>query len=365
MGFWLTIISFGIFQGVFIFIYFLISNRIEKIRRIITLLLIASLLLLCTDFVLSNYFILYTQKAFVGIGWGSSFWLLIVPLYYLLFCSFLTGTTLDIKKEFLHFTPFLASMVINLPFFILPPETRQEYLLSYSSGQNITALHIILKTAYHLQLLVYPLLIFFLIRRKGVSTFNFVSVVNGCLLTLGIVSFIHLLSFNVLGLSISWFTSTFVFVSLTLFIHATAYILMFRPNWMFRHIKEVISKYTNSNLTNVDLIKIQDDLNHLMIQQKIYLQQDLNLSKLAQHLSITPHQLSEFLNHKNSETFHDYINLHRVNEAKDVLSNTKNNVFTIEAIAQQVGFNSTATFYRSFKKHTGFSPTKWLESRVE
>lgn len=362
MIFSLLLISYGVFQGIFLSLFFFKAKKIEKAQKLISIFLILTILILCLDYVLSNYFILYTEEAFVGIGWSSSCWLLIVPLYYLLLYSFLTGKKLKFIKIFPHFLPFLVSLCYNLPFFILPAEVRRDYLLSYSSGSNITVLHIISKGVYHAQLLVYPLLILRLVKIKRVSVFNFVSIVNFCLLVLGIGTFTHLLAFNIFGLSISWFTSSFIFISLTFFIHLTAYTLMIRPNWMYRHIDEVLLKYSNSNLINVDLERIQNDLEILMNQEKIYLEQDLSLSKLAKLLTITPHQLSEFLNHKNSESFHNYVNFHRIEEAKTLLIDPVNSMFTIEAIAEQVGFKSAATFYRSFKKHTGFSPTKWIQN---
>lgn len=363
MNFLLFLISYGVFQGFFILLFFIFSKKVEKTQKFLLILLIISLSILSTDYVLSNYYLISDLGAFFGIGWSSSFWLIIAPLYYLLFCSFLTYDAVSVRKIVLHSIPFIISFFFNLPFFVLPAETRQEYLLSYSSGQDISVIHIISKGIYHIQLLIYPLLILRIVKQKKISQLNFSSIINIGLLLVGIGSFLHLVSFNLFGFSISWLTSKFVFISLTLFIHATALLLILRPDWMFKPIDELIAKYSISNLSNVDVEKVRDELDKLMNQQRIYLQQDLSLSKLAKLISISSHQLSEFLNRNNSQSFNDYVNSYRVIEAKNVLTSSEYNLLTIEAIANKVGFNSAATFYRSFKKQTGFSPTKWIEQQ--
>ena len=364
MTFWLIIIFFGVFQGGFL-LMFLLSKRIfENSQQHVAILLILAITLLTADYALSNYYILYKDQAFFGIGWSSSLWLVVAPLYYLLFQSFLTNVVLTLKNTIVHLTPFIASLVFNTPFFILPAEVRQEYLLSYSLGREITLLHIILKAIYHLQLLLYPALILKVLLRIKVSPLNFVTIINLSLIAVGVGSFIHLMSFNFFHLSISWFTSTIIFVCLTFFIHVTVFLLMARPDWFLIQVNEVVAKYTISNLSNIDVDKVQNDLKLLMEQQQVFLQRDLSLTKLSDFLQISPHKLSEFLNQKKTQTFSDYVNSYRIKEAKKILLSSEYKVLTIEAIAHKVGFNSTATFYRSFKKQTGVSPTEWLKTQM-
>jgi len=37
---------------------------------------------------------------------------------------------------------------------------------------------------------------------------------------------------------------------------------------------------------------------------------------------------------------------------------------TIEYVAYESGFNSRASFYRAFKKHTGITPTEFLRKKT-
>lgn len=120
-------------------------------------------------------------------------------------------------------------------------------------------------------------------------------------------------------------------------------------------------KQQTTNLSKLDLQKLGEDLQVLMEQQKLYLQPNLSLSQLAQKLSISSHQLSEFLNQKNQKSFNDFINSYRIRDAKTLLQAPDNQAFTIEAIAYEVGFKSPSTFYRYFNKFVGVTPSAWMK----
>lgn len=154
-----------------------------------------------------------------------------------------------------------------------------------------------------------------------------------------------------------------VFIGLTAFAHILAFLLLIRPDWVAKPIQNIVPKYAHSNLSNINTHQLTNKLKRLMVEQKSYLNPDLNLEKLAGNLNIKPHQLSEFLNDKNQQTFNDFINSYRVEEAKKLLTNMKKNRLTVETIAYEVGFNSVATFYRNFKKNMNCSPTDWLKEQ--
>jgi len=124
-----------------------------------------------------------------------------------------------------------------------------------------------------------------------------------------------------------------------------------------------ILKRPSTNLTKLDLQKLNIDLQALMQQQKLYLQPSLSLTQVAQQLQISPHQLSEFLNQETQQTFNDFVNTYRIQDAKMLLQQPQSQLLTIEAIAYEVGFNSPSTFYRYFNKFVGVTPSAWLKEQ--
>ncbi|MBP9872856.1 MAG: AraC family transcriptional regulator [Haliscomenobacter sp.] len=100
-----------------------------------------------------------------------------------------------------------------------------------------------------------------------------------------------------------------------------------------------------------------------MEKEKPYLENDLNLLKLADRLEVNLHTLSFVINEGFRENFAQYINRHRVEEAKKLLEDPGNDHFSMVGIAFTAGFNSKTAFNTAFKKMTGVSPTDFKARR--
>ncbi|MCP5053601.1 MAG: helix-turn-helix domain-containing protein, partial [bacterium] len=103
-------------------------------------------------------------------------------------------------------------------------------------------------------------------------------------------------------------------------------------------------------------------LKYLMEAEKVYCDADITLQSLAEKISIAPYQLSQLLNEELNRSFTDYINWHRIEEAKRVLQSPKGSKRKISSIAIDVGFNTMAAFYKVFKKYTGTTPTEYKKN---
>ncbi|WP_245667159.1 helix-turn-helix domain-containing protein [Leptospira tipperaryensis] len=116
--------------------------------------------------------------------------------------------------------------------------------------------------------------------------------------------------------------------------------------------------YQNSRLESVDLSVVDSRLTLLMSQEKLFLQEDLDLSTLAERLDLKPYQLTEFLNSRKGMNFSKFINSYRVQEAADILKSEEG--ANILSVAYRSGFNSKATFNLAFKSVFGTSPREYL-----
>lgn len=93
--------------------------------------------------------------------------------------------------------------------------------------------------------------------------------------------------------------------------------------------------------------------------QKAYLNKNISLQQLAALCGIRANVVSEVLNKFYQKNFYDFINELR---AKEVVTRLQDNAFahlTIDALAEECGFKSKSTFYQSFKKLTGQTPTQY------
>ncbi|OWY16319.1 AraC family transcriptional regulator [Sphingobacteriales bacterium UPWRP_1] len=116
-------------------------------------------------------------------------------------------------------------------------------------------------------------------------------------------------------------------------------------------------KYEKSGLTDRKARELLEKLEAAMAVDKIYLNPELTLPQLAEHLGSTPHLISQLLNQYKQESFFDFINRYRVEHFKQDALNPAKAHLSILAIAFDSGFNSKAAFNAVFKKITGTTPS--------
>ena len=94
--------------------------------------------------------------------------------------------------------------------------------------------------------------------------------------------------------------------------------------------------------------------------EKLFLDPELNVGKLAKHLQINQKMLSAVLNQHLGKGFNEFVNEYRVAEVKKKLLSKENQHLTILGLALKAGFNSQATFQRVFKELTSLTPKEFV-----
>ena len=94
----------------------------------------------------------------------------------------------------------------------------------------------------------------------------------------------------------------------------------------------------------------------LMQAEKPYLNPKLGLADLAKQLDVKPYVLTQLLNRLEEKSYRSYVNEYRVKAVIEMMKQPKFANYTLLGIAMEAGFNSKASFNRSFKKVTGQSP---------
>jgi AraC-like DNA-binding protein len=116
-------------------------------------------------------------------------------------------------------------------------------------------------------------------------------------------------------------------------------------------------KYRKSLIQGLSEEKIIARLGELMVNEKMYRNDELKLDEVAALLMITPHQLSEFLNERLGTNFAGYLNRYRVEEAKELLSSRPD--WNTLAVGFEAGFGSKPSFNAIFKQQTGMTPSEY------
>jgi AraC-like DNA-binding protein len=97
-------------------------------------------------------------------------------------------------------------------------------------------------------------------------------------------------------------------------------------------------------------------------KEKYYKNHDLTLTSLSELLDEKPYVLSKAINLQLGKNFNELINDLRIQEAIILLKTFDSKKEKIDTIALEAGFNSRATFYRSFKKITGRNPSDFVSN---
>ncbi len=128
--------------------------------------------------------------------------------------------------------------------------------------------------------------------------------------------------------------------------------------------RKILKKYSKETKATYSIVEKQKNihivaLEHLIIEQKRFLDSNLTLDKIAEELSLSKSYLSRVINAEMGVGFVDFVNTLRVDEAKNYLLNPDFSLYTLESIGLEAGFNSKSAFYASFKKITGQTPTEF------
>lgn len=114
------------------------------------------------------------------------------------------------------------------------------------------------------------------------------------------------------------------------------------------------ASYANFTLNQVDCKEVIELLTLAVVQERIYMDANLNLAGLALRLGLSTHQVSELLNSRLGKSFSRFLREARVEAAKAMLVAEPS--ASVLSVGLSVGFTSQSTFYDAFKEIEGMTP---------
>jgi AraC-like DNA-binding protein len=157
-----------------------------------------------------------------------------------------------------------------------------------------------------------------------------------------------------LGHSKGWYISGAVSFTFALYIIALNLLYRRKNEDLFPAIQ---GRYANKKLSKEDEQLMLTRLQKAMVDRNLFRNPNLKLNDLA---DVSAHQLSQLLNDNLGKGFSLFINEYRIEEACKILSTNEN--LTVEAISDEVCFNSKSTFFSTFKKLKGMTPAMYQQS---
>lgn len=117
-----------------------------------------------------------------------------------------------------------------------------------------------------------------------------------------------------------------------------------------------------SLLSPVERTQFLQKLTDSMEQAQLFRDGALTLEQLAQHLALTPHELSQLINQSFQMNLQEFLNGYRVTALQQALREDTRASSTILDLALAAGFNSKSSLNRVFKAHTGMTPTQFRDT---
>ena len=87
---------------------------------------------------------------------------------------------------------------------------------------------------------------------------------------------------------------------------------------------------------------------------------NLSLATIARFVKLTENYVSSFFKENKGITIQNYIQQKRMTKAAELLEKTS---MPVSEIVEQIGYNSTNTFYKAFKRYYGITPKNYKEYR--
>ncbi len=283
---------------------------------------------------------------------------LVGPLFYV-YVKILTDKTFSLKKtDIWHLAPFGIGILASLPF--------------YLQISNPAVMHVameIFSILLVIQTLAYITIVIVILRRHSRmirDTFSSLEKIN-----------LNWLRFLIIGYVLTWIIALilegvrngqqswdFGWLFVSGFMYAIGYRGLKQPEIFSGDfearpsaVSQQASKYEKSTLTAEQAEIYFQKLKQVMATEKPFLQNNITMPGLAKSMAISPHHLSRVINEKFQQNFFEFINQHRVMEAKKMLRDSQFQHLNISAIGLEAGFNSISAFNAAFKKHTGITPS--------
>jgi AraC-like DNA-binding protein len=261
-------------------------------------------------------------------------------------------------KKILYFIPSCLALVFDLYYLVLPEADKIQVITDLLSGvfhgQGVFIKFILAGAG--IQATVYWSVLLAIIikgRRAGKPV-----ILSGISISYSVLSIIGI---NILGAGFIVSSINLIIISsvmLGFMIIGTFLVYQMNPEFMQKTMFPGTKKrYVRSRLTGLETEDLHRRVMELIEKEKVYANEEITLTDFADELSITPHQLSEFLNERLNCNFYSFINQHRIKEAVRII--TEDPKRTIQSIVHRVGFNSKSSFYDSFSRFMGMTPNKY------
>ncbi len=280
------------------------------------------------------------------------------------------------KTDIFHFSPLLLYCILNITFYFSSTEDK---LIAYKQDSfGSESLDSLLMITFFMQAFIYGF-IMIQIWSKHKKITSIYSANDSEIQLNWLRDFIRI----VISLIIFWLIETILQIGIvTLLFNLLVLVGLFLLAYFslkqrsifpssIRERKEILSLIQQKKkevsriskkapiLKDEELTSLVEKLDTCMKNDKPYLEEDINIARLADYVETSSYKLSYLLNQYYKKNFSTFINDFRIQEAIRLLSDPEMTHLNIMQIGYASGFGSKTVFNTTFKRLTNTTPTKY------
>ncbi|MBQ0734893.1 helix-turn-helix domain-containing protein [Aquimarina celericrescens] len=360
------ILFLGISQGVFLAITIqILKNKNRAANRVLSLILLIASLMLTGRLIYPRH---YDSEWFFRIAiFVDTLIFVFGPLLYLYFRRLAFKETPNYR---LHFSHFVFAIAMLFYYFWTLSYSHEEFIILGRQGK-LNIIFFCIETLGILFNFFYSYRCYQLVQvyrkeeRQNLSySQNLTPFLVSFLVTVTVFVALWLLSYIMvyfLKIYTPIISYNLVWISIPVFIYVVGFYSLKQPD-IFRMplAKKEITK-NKERLDRKSIQELNDKLEELMVNEKVYLDHNLTLVNLAKELNTSTNNVSWLLNNIHHNTFYDYVNKYRVQAFVEKIHKGEHHRHTLLALSMDSGFNSKSTFNKAFKMVKNVTPSNYIK----
>lgn len=353
------------FQGSFLALVLIVKNlrKLNANLFLALLLIIVSLYQFKELIIIEGYFASFPHlmAALVPLLY------LIGPLYYF-YIKFSIARTVNLKKiDILHLVPSLICFLTILPFYL---KSGAEKLAMYHAPQPGDFQMSSSKGLYYGLILIF--MFFYCLKSLSLITkengfFDGRTTRSNKMTMIWLKyytwSFMFFIALFLTAQLIFIFVESFRYYIMLSTILASSIMIHFVGYWATKESKIASlgegDKERKSGISKAKGEELKSIILDMLEIKKVYIMSDLDTQYFCKNLSINSQYLSQMINDEFNCSLTHLINSYRIEEAKRMIKSNSYDHLNFLGIAFEVGFSNKNTFTRTFKRHTGMTPSEF------
>ncbi|QSE96107.1 helix-turn-helix domain-containing protein [Fulvivirga lutea] len=175
------------------------------------------------------------------------------------------------------------------------------------------------------------------------------------------ISLSNQFSWSFFGLCIP-FSIDITYIMMSLFVIQFSYMVIVKNYYFAKPEIHKPESYKQNNYDKQGLDELSEKICDILKSQRPYLNQEFSLKDLADLCQTDKFKISYTINNVLNTTFTNLINRNRVEAFIELTNDDKLKHYNFVGIAQEAGFKTKSTFYKSFKEIKGCTPKEYFSA---